>query len=225
MFRLVVVDSEGLQRDCVAAQLSSAGMAVEVAGDLPTLLAAVDIAEPTIVLIRNGSRDASTVLNVSLRLGRMTKVVVYDLSLDREPEIVSTAEAGVAGLVLESESFEHLLAVLSAVSTGHARCSSEVSAVLLQRVYSFAGHAYPDAAEIRLTARESEIMELVAQGLTNQQIASRLTLSLPTVKNYVHRLLTKLGVPSRADLAIVHRAATASDRTHPKVSSTSEQSS
>lgn len=195
-----------------------------VAWDLPSLLAAVDIGKPTIVLIKSSTRDVATLLKVSLRFGRLTKVVVYDLSVERESEIVSTAEAGVAGLILESESFEHLLEVLQTVRTGHARCSSEVSAILLQRVYSFAGHIYPDVSDVKLTTREAEIMELVVQGMTNQQIASRLTLSLPTVKNYVHRLLAKLGVASRGDLAIVYRASTDSFSTG-KVSSTSEQSS
>lgn len=201
-----MVDSGRLQRDCLAAQLSAHGTAVDVAWDLPSLLTAVDISKPTIVLIKSSTRDAATLLKVSLRFGRLTKVVVYDLSIERESEIVSTAEAGVAGLILESESFTHLLEVLHTVGTGHAGCSSEVSAILLQRVYAFAGHTYPDPSDVRLTAREAQIMDLVVQGLTNQQIASRLTLSLPTVKNYVHRLLAKLGVPSRGDLAIVHRA-------------------
>lgn len=210
-------------------------MAVSIAWDLPSLLAAVDISEPTIVLINAASRDTAALLEVSLRLGRPIKVVVYGLSAEQESHIVAAAEAGAAGLHLDSESFDQLLDVLHVVSTGHARCSAEVSAILLQRVYAFAGHVTPDHAPIKLTTRETEIVEMVAQGLTNQQIASRLTLSLPTVKNHVHRLLTKLGVASRKDIAAVHRMATwvtpqqtelrPPELTGEKSSSTSEQSS
>ncbi len=183
-------------------------MTVSVAWDLPSLLAAVDISKPTIVLINAARRDTAALLEVSLRLGKPIKVVAYGLSVDQESQIVTVAEAGTAGLHLDSESFDQLLDVLHAVGTGHARCSAEVSAILLQRVYAFAGHVSPDSAAVKLTKRETEIVELVAQGLTNQQIASRLTLSLPTVKNHVHRLLTKLGVASRNDIAAVHRATT-----------------
>lgn len=234
-FRLVVVDSARLQRECLAAQLKTRGMAVEVAWDLPSLLAALDISKSTIVLVNRVSRGVEPLLQVSLRLGPSIKVVVYGLSVEQEPEIVAAAEAGAAGLLLESESFEHLLDVLRTVSTGHARCSAKVSAILLQRVYAFAGHSPPDHTAVRLTTREAEIAEMVAKGLTNQQIASRLTLSLPTVKNHVHRLLTKLGVASRADIATIHRtvkwgAHQRADVLEPEVSSetvsnTSEQSS
>jgi len=210
-------------------------MMVSVAWDLPSVLAAVDISKPTIVLINAASRGSAALLEVSLRLGRPIKVVVYGLSVERESHIVAAAEAGASGLHLDSESFDHLLDVLAVVSTGHARCSAEVSAILLQRVYAFAGHTALDDVAVRLTTRETEIVEMVAQGLTNQQIASRLTLSLPTVKNHVHRLLTKLGVASRADVAAIHRASKWGSAQHEdlpepelageKSSSTREQSS
>jgi DNA-binding NarL/FixJ family response regulator len=57
-----------------------------------------------------------------------------------------------------------------------------------------------------LTPREIEILELIDRGLTNQQIASRLSLTLHTVKNHVHNLLGKLGVASRAEAVAVFRA-------------------
>jgi DNA-binding NarL/FixJ family response regulator len=180
-------------------------MEAEGAWDLPSLLAAIDTDGSNIVVIRSGMREGATLLKMSLRLGRSTRVVLFDLSVDRESEIVSAAEAGVAGLLLHSESFETLLTTLRTVSQGHARCSSDVSAILLRRVYAFAGDINPHATTEKLTARELEILELVAQGLSNQQIASRLTLSLPTVKNHLHRLLSKMGVASRAEAAIVYR--------------------
>jgi len=210
-------------------------MTVSDASDLPSLLAAVDISKPTIVLINAARSETAPLLEVSLRLGRPIRVVVYGLSVERESHIVAVAESGASGLHLDSESFDQLLDVLHTVGTGHARCSAEVSAILLQRVYAFAGHVLPDNAAVKLTKRETEIVELVAQGLTNQQIASQLTLSLPTVKNHVHRLLTKLGVASRNDIATAHNAAKWSppqqtERLAPEVSggkpsSTSEQSS
>lgn len=157
-------------------------------------------------MIRCGVRDASSLIKVGRRLGPSSRVVVYDLSLEREAEIVSTAEAGVSGLLLNSESFDRMLETLRTVERGHAMCSTEVSAVLLRRVYAFSQDINPDAGLDRLTARELEILELIAQGLTNQQIASRLTLTLQTVKNHVHRLLSKMEVASRAEAVAVYLA-------------------
>ena len=181
-------------------------MDVEGAWDMPSLLAAVGAGQPDVVLIKSGTDDAAALLTVSLRLGRSTKVVVFDLSVGRESEIIAAAEAGVAGLHLCSESFVHLLAVLQTVSQGHALCSPEVSAIVLRRVYAFAGQSNPGAKTDMLSPREVDILELIVEGFTNQQIASRLRLSLPTVKNHVHRLLAKMGVASRAEAVTVYRA-------------------
>ncbi|MCE9516013.1 MAG: response regulator transcription factor [Mycobacterium sp.] len=157
-------------------------------------------------MIRSGIRDASSLIKVGRRLDSSPKVVVYDLSLEREAEIVSIAEAGVSGLLLNSESFERMLETLRTVERGQAKCSTEVSAVLLRRVYAFSQDINPDAGLDRLSAREVEILQLIAQGLTNQQIASRLTLTLQTVKNHVHRLLNKMEVASRAEAVAVYLA-------------------
>lgn len=176
------------------------------ASDLPSLLAAISSEEPTIVVIRSGTEDYETLIKVSLRNGRSTKVVVFDLSVGREWEIIRAAESGAAGLHLRSESLDHLLSLIRTVGLGQARCSSDVSAILLRRVYAFAAEANPDATTEMLSPREIEILELIVAGMTNQQIASRLTLSLPTVKNHVHRLITKMGVASRSEAVAVYRA-------------------
>lgn len=157
-------------------------------------------------MIKIGTRDAGSLINIARRLEPSSRVVVFDLSLDRESEIVSIAEAGVFGLLLDKESFERMLETLRAVECGHAMCSTEVSAVLLRRVYAFSQDTNPDASLDRLTARELEILELIAQGKTNQQIASVLSLTLQTVKNHVHRLLSKMEVRSRTEAVTVYLA-------------------
>lgn len=132
-------------------------------------------------------------------------MIVYGLSEEREWEIVASAEAGAAGLHLRSESFDHLLDLMRDVENGRARCSPEVSAILL-------GQVYVDATGVRdpsngvLTARETEILMLIEEGLTNKQIATRLCVTVHTVKNHVHSLLGKLGVQSRAEATRFARA-------------------
>lgn len=200
------MDDARPQRECLVAQLEAHGVTALGAWDLPSLLAVTESDQPTVIMIKSGIRDAASLIKVGRRVGRSAAVVVFDLSLEREAEIVSTAEAGVSGLLLHTESFETMLETLRAAAAGQALCSTEVSAVLLRRVYAFSHDTNPDASLDRLTAREREILELLDQGLSNQQVALRLTLTLPTVKNHVHRLMSKMEVTSRAEAVRVYRA-------------------
>lgn len=204
--RVVVVDDGRLFRECLVAQLGSAGFHTSGAWDLASLFGAVDAGEPSVIVLNVDTADSGTLLQVSLDLGAATKVVLIGLSVERESEIVAAAEAGVSGLHLRSESFEDLLGLIRHAGDGRAQCSSEVSAILMRRVYSFVSQANPDSNTDSLTARETEILQLLEHGLTNQQIASRLSVTLHTVKNHVHSLLTKLGVSSRAEAVQVFRA-------------------
>lgn len=203
---VVIVDDARLNRECLAAQLSINGVSAVTAWDLPTLISEVDQAVPDAILLNVDTPDSSTLLQLGLDLDRRVRVIVYGLSTERESEIVACAEAGVAGLHLRTESFDHLLMLTKSSGQGRAQCSPEVSSILLRRVYAFAAQANPDATTDVLTRREIEILELIEQGLTNQQIASRLSLTLHTVKNHVHNLLSKLGVASRAEAVTVFRA-------------------
>lgn len=203
---VVVVDDARLNRECLAAQLSANGIAATTAWDLSSLLSEVDRATPDAILINIDTPGSATLLQLALDFDRTVRVIVYGLSTERESEIVSCAEAGVAGLHLRTESFDHLLTLTTSSAAGRAQCSPEVSSILLRRVYAFAAQTNPDATTDVLTRREGEILELIEQGLTNQQIASRLSLTLHTVKNHVHNLLSKLGVASRAEAVSVFRA-------------------
>lgn len=203
---MVVVDDGRLNRECLTAQLGARGLDAADAWDLPSLFSAIDAGTPDVILLNVTTPDFPTLLHVGLDLDGKTKVVVFGLAVEREPEIIAAAEAGVAGLHLRTESLEHLLGLVRNAGKGQAQCSSEVSAILMRRVYAFAAQANPDSRTDSLTARENEVLELLAQGLTNQQIASRLSVTLHTVKNHVHSLLTKLGVGSRAEAVGVFRA-------------------
>ena len=84
-------------------------------------------------------------------------------------------------------------------------CSPKLAAVLLRRVARDAGEQRP--APGALTAREREIAELIEQGCSNKEIAERLEIGLPTVKNHVHNILTKLNATRRGQAAAMLRDA------------------
>lgn len=205
--RIVIVDDGRLNRECLAAQLRAHGVEAGEAWDLPSLFSQVDAGVPDVILLNVGTADSATLLQLSGDIDPKTKVVVYGLAMDRESEIVAAAEAGVSGLHLQSESFADLLEMVRTAGKGQALCSPEVSAILMKRVYAFAAQSNPDSSTDSLTARENEILELLDQGLTNQQIATRLSVTLHTVKNHVHSVLKKLGVGSRSEAVTVFRTA------------------
>ncbi len=123
-----------------------------------------------------------------------------------EQEVLACAEAGVAGYVTREGSVEDVVAAVSAVARGEVLCSPRMAASLFQRVATLALERSPASIETRLTNRELEILDLIDQGLSNKEIARRLTIELSTVKNHVHNILDKLNVNRRAEAAAHARA-------------------
>lgn len=214
----MLVDDCTINRECLAAQLRGQGFEVRCAWDLASMLLQLESSQTNLIVLNIEAADSATLLQVCLDLRPRTRVIISGLSRDRESEIVFCASAGVAGLHLRSESFQHLVTIIREADEGRLQCSTEVSAILLRHIYAAANRSSvasdnnPGAAQSQdggnhdlLTAREREVLTLLEQGLSNQQIASHLSVTLHTVKNHVHNLLAKLGVGSRAEAAVVAR--------------------
>jgi two-component system nitrate/nitrite response regulator NarL len=123
---------------------------------------------------------------------------------ESEAEILQYVEAGACGYVLKDDSVDELLRNLRAAYNGEALISPEIAAALMSRVSELAqlfdqAAAVPESVE--LTPREREVLKLVGQDLSNQEIADRLHIEVGTVKNHVHSILQKLNVTSRQDAA------------------------
>jgi DNA-binding NarL/FixJ family response regulator len=116
--------------------------------------------------------------------------------------VIACAEAGVAGFVTREATIGDLVEAICCAARGEACMSPRAAATLLRRVGALAADR-PSATPPRgeLTAREREIVELVALGLSNKAIAARLHVELATVKNHVHNILDKLQVRRRGEIA------------------------
>lgn len=132
------------------------------------------------------------------------KVLVVGLPESKQV-IVQYVMAGASGYVLEDVTVDRLFKNIQAVQQDEAIVSPEMAAVLMEHVAELAAvsaqHTLEPEAYADLTPRELEVLELVGEGLTNQQIATRLTIEVGTVKNHVHNILSKLDVASREDAA------------------------
>jgi two-component system, NarL family, nitrate/nitrite response regulator NarL len=118
-----------------------------------------------------------------------------------EDLIIDCAEAGVAGYVTREGSLEDLLATLESVSRGETLCSPRIAATLLRRLNDLAASRESAAPLPHLTPRELQVIQLIDEGLSNKEIASRLCIGLATVKNHVHNILDKLQVRRRGEAA------------------------
>ena len=133
-----------------------------------------------------------------------SKVLVLGLTESRQ-QIIQYIEAGAAGYVLKDDSVDELLEKIRAVAADRALISPKIAAAVMERLASLA-QLFSDVEGVlgnpnELTAREQEVLELVGEGLTNQQIAERLYIEIGTVKNHVHSILNKLEVSSRREAA------------------------
>lgn len=123
-------------------------------------------------------------------------LVAFGLQEQRQ-EVIRCGRAGFCGYVSRDATVDALCQALFDVMEGRLRCSAEISGGLLRALF----RAEPDhapGAEQPLTRRESAVLHLIGQGLSNKEIARELVLSVATVKHHVHNILDKLHLPRRA---------------------------
>jgi two-component system, NarL family, nitrate/nitrite response regulator NarL len=123
---------------------------------------------------------------------------------ETEENILTWAEAGIAGYVPNTASIEELIALVEQIRCGEQCCSSRISGSLLRRIASAGRRASsPQTKSLStLTPRESEIMGLVVAGHSNKDISRLLRISVGTTKSHVHNLLAKLSLRRRSDVMV-----------------------
>jgi DNA-binding NarL/FixJ family response regulator len=119
---------------------------------------------------------------------------------------VACAAAGVSGYVLHDEPHEELMKAVLAVARGEIWCPPRVAAVLMRRMGPHGSTPDMPLGTARLTVREREILALIDGGLSNKEIARKLSIEVRTVKNHVHNLLEKLRVHRRGEAVALLRS-------------------
>jgi two-component system nitrate/nitrite response regulator NarL len=197
--RVMVCSHIRLYRDGLAGFLNTIDGLVLVAttGNDERCVQAARSLLPDVVLLDAATPDGAATVLLLRRAAPGLRVIALAVP-DDEAGLIALAEAGVAAYLTGEESLEDLRGVLAAVERGEARCSPRIAALLLGRLTALACDRESErAARVALTPRELEIVELIAQGLSNKQIALSLRIEVATVKNHVHNILEKLGVDRR----------------------------
>ncbi len=196
---VVVADDHPLYRAGVVSTLKSAGL--DVVGE-------ASIAREAIRLVRDHQPDLA-LFDVTMPGGGIaaaaeahlaspaTLVVMLTVSED-EDDLVAAIDAGASGYVLKGVAGRELVAILRRVARGERYVSSTLAWAALNR------HEPPATDPLaELTDRERAVLDLVTEGLSNAEVGQRLSLAEKTVKHYMTSVLSKLGVRSRVEAALI----------------------
>jgi DNA-binding NarL/FixJ family response regulator len=201
--RVLVVDDHPVFRDGLAALIDSLpDMAVVArAGDGPQAVDLVRRGGIQVVLMDLNLPTLSGVA-ATARISAMPDppgVLVLTM-VDDDDTVVAALRAGARGYVLKGATGEEIAAAVRTVAGGGAVFGAGVAARVLASTSTPAPAGGPDPEG--LTAREREVLERIAEGASNPQIARALNLSVKTVQNYVSRILDKLQVADRTQAAL-----------------------
>ena len=149
-----------------------------------------------VALVDASGRD--DVAEIRRLAGEVDAPIVAFAVPDDDRAVIELAEAGVLGFVGRDATLEELVAAVRSAVRGEASLPPHVATALLHRV-SAPPPPMPSAEVASLTVRERQIVQIIGEGLTNKEIAARLSIEVATVKNHVHNILEKLQVSRRTE--------------------------
>jgi len=162
-----------------------------------------------VMLVSHEIDDALALVQTFGRMATTPSVVVMDLP-NVEPLILRYLEVGAAGCIREQDSSAELVRAIRLPAARQVALTADLFPMVLKRVSALANKQGEPASlasavnEKNLTGREREILQLIAQGYGNREIAQQLTIELGTAKNHVHNILDKLNVKTRRDAAVYY---------------------
>jgi two-component system nitrate/nitrite response regulator NarL len=209
---IVVIDDNRLVREGLKSLLDAIPdlKVVATAEDVPSGLRQVRELTPQVVLLDATMDNGDTAHCVEkLRVTTPTaKVIVMDLLAGPE-DVIEFVKAGANGFVMKDATLDDLVRTIRSVAQGADVVPPALTGTLLSHIAQQAVTRHLPGVEqaVRMTKRERQIMDLIAEGLSNKEIAQRLNIATYTVKSHVHNILEKLALHSRLQIAAyTHKA-------------------
>lgn len=208
--RVMIADDHPIVRDGLKKLLNLEDdiEVVAVASDGREVLDQVAQFQPDIILLdlRMPNLDGITTLQTLQQRDCPSKVIILTASEDKN-EFVQAMKHGARGIVLKQTASELIVKSIRKVHAGEIWLDSQTTAAVMRQFASPASESYPvQGGRVRerspLSAREREIVALVAQGYKNKEMAEKMFISEQTVKNHLHNIFDKLGVSDRLELAL-----------------------
>lgn len=203
---IVVIDDNRLLREGIALMIrSQPGFTVLAASaDVTEALAQVREGNPEIVLVDLGLEDHDT-LALTATINRdvpSARVIVMGL-LAAQEDVANFVRAGASGFIMKDASFDEFCATIRAVAAGAEVLPAALTSSLFTQIVTNLprGNTAAVLQAVQLTPREVEVIDLLGEGLSNKEIATRLNIAIHTVKSHVHNVLEKLALRSRLEVA------------------------
>ena len=205
--RVMVVDDHPMWRDAVERDLAAAGFeVVAVAASGGEALARFHATRPQVVVLdlQIPAPGGVEVTAEVIRQDPAARVLILSASGEQD-DVLAAVKAGATGYLVKSASREELLAAVRRVAAGDTVFTAGLAGLVLGEFRRLSGGVPEDAPDDsvhrpELTERETEVLRMVAKGMSYKQIADRLVLSHRTVQNHVQNTLRKLQMHNRVEL-------------------------
>jgi DNA-binding NarL/FixJ family response regulator len=204
--RVLIADDDNLMRAGLI-ELLSADPSIDIVGEASTGREAIEQARqlgPDVVLmdVRMPDLDGIAATRELARAAPRVSVLILT-TFEQDDFVFGALRAGASGFLLKRTRPEDLIAAVHTIAAGDSLLSPSVTRRVIDRMAQqpspeLAGHARLD----QLTAREREVLELIARGLSNREIATTLVVEESTIKTHVKRILMKLGLRDRVQVVI-----------------------
>jgi DNA-binding NarL/FixJ family response regulator len=201
--RVVIADDHPFYRRGLINLLNNFG--IEVVGEASTGIAAVDLVKETApdVVVMDLNMPRLSGVEATRRLTELvpaTRVLIVSVS-EQEDDVTEAILAGARGYVLKDRPVEEVVAGIQAAAAGESIISPRIAAMLLAGIRD-QQRAAPELPRVPLSDREMEVLNLLAEGKTNQEIGEILVIGPSTVRNHISSILMKLQVDNRVQAAV-----------------------
>jgi DNA-binding NarL/FixJ family response regulator len=204
---ILLIEDNRLLRDGIASIIKKQSdmHVVSTVGNGENILLIMGKFKPNVVLLDLGLRNQNSMQIVKLTKQDFpeTKIIVMDL-IPLQVDVFEFVQAGVSGFILKDAGITEFLKTIRSVYQGAQILPPHLTGSLFSQIVEHAinGSKPSEIVEsVRMTKRERQVIELVADGSTNKEIAQKLHLSTYTVKSHVHNILEKLALNSRLQIA------------------------
>jgi len=204
---ILLIEDNRLLRDGITAMLKKQPdmHVVGTAGNGEIILNMIGELKPDIILLDLGLRNQNSlqVVKLSKQHYPATKIITMDL-VPAQEDIFEFVQAGVSGFILKDANVADFFKTIRSVYEGTDVLPSQLTGSLFSQIVEQAVNGANQTVidkSIRMTKRERQVIELIADGLANKEIAQKLHLSTYTVKSHVHNILEKLTLNTRVQIA------------------------
>lgn len=205
--RLLLVEDNRLLREGLTAMLNEQpdiDVVAAFGNGKEAVLKGTQELKPQIILLDLGLKGQNSLRLVETvkREYPEVKMIVMDL-IPVQADMIEFVKAGVSGFILKDATFADFAGTIRSVAAGASVLPPSVTGSLFSQIIEKGGgRGHAKLAEsVRMTRREREVIELIAEGLSNKEIAERLNIATFTVKSHVHNILDKLALRTRLQVA------------------------